>query len=263
MNETKANMQQQATQLNNQAAQLRNLEVQLGQMENLLTERHLGSLPSNSKVNPRRDGNKHVKAVTLRSDKELEAQEQPPVIELVENEKVIQPSQNDHADKEQPQEKQSAGNTTEARDNPPIPYPQRLKKHKLDKKFTKFMEVFKKLHINIPFADALEPRTKISVFSADISPKYRFSVSLEKKNAQKFRLSDFSRKFPIFSENSDFSPINSDFSPINSDISPKISDFSTVFSFCYFASKISKNCFWWDSNPPKMPGSGTLQPPSH
>ena len=44
---------------------------------------------------------------------------------------------------------------------------------------------------------------------------------------------------------------------------PKISDISTVFSFCYFASKISKNCFWWDLNPPKMHGSGTLQPPSH
>ena len=39
MNETKANMQHQATQLNNQAAQLRNLEVQMGQMANLLTER--------------------------------------------------------------------------------------------------------------------------------------------------------------------------------------------------------------------------------
>ena len=107
-------------------------------------------------MNPRRDGNEHVKAVTLRSGKELEAQEQPLVIEEVETEKVIQPRQNDDADREQPQEKRSPGTTTEARDNPPIPYPQRSKKHKLDKQFTKFMEVFKKLHINIPFDDALE-----------------------------------------------------------------------------------------------------------
>ena len=63
MNETKANMQQQATQLNNQAAQLRSLEAQMGQMANLLTERQPGSLPSNSEVNPRKDGNEHVKAV--------------------------------------------------------------------------------------------------------------------------------------------------------------------------------------------------------
>ncbi|XP_062075556.1 uncharacterized protein LOC133779633 [Humulus lupulus] len=37
-----------------------------------------------------------------------------------------------------------------------IPYPQRLHKHNLDKQFAKFLEVFKKLHINIPFVEALE-----------------------------------------------------------------------------------------------------------
>ena len=156
MNETKANMQQQPTQLNNQAAQLRNLEVQMGQMANLLIERQSGSLPSNSEVNPRRDGNEHVKAIMLRSGKELEAKGQSPVIEEVETEKVIQPGQNDDADKEQLNEKQSAENSTKAKANLPVPYPQRLKKHKLDKQFTKFMDVFKKLHINIPFTDALE-----------------------------------------------------------------------------------------------------------
>ena len=156
MNETKANMQQQATQLNNQAAQLRNLEVQMGQMANLLTERQPGSLPSNSEVNPRRDGNEHVKAVMLRSGKELETKGQSPVIEEVETEKVTQPSLNDNENKEQLNEKQSAENSTEVKTSLSVPYPQRLKKHKLDKQFTKFMDVFKKLHINIPFADALE-----------------------------------------------------------------------------------------------------------
>ena len=102
MNETKANMQHQATQLNNQAAQLRNLEVQISQMANLFTERQSGSLPSNSEVNPRREGNEHVKAVTLRSGKELEIQEQSPVTKEVETEKVILPGQNDNADREQP-----------------------------------------------------------------------------------------------------------------------------------------------------------------
>ena len=91
MNETKADMQQQATQLNNQAAQLRSLEAQMGQMANLPTERQSGSLPSNSEVNPRRYGNEHVKAVMLRSGKELEIQLQPPVVEQLQTEKVIQP----------------------------------------------------------------------------------------------------------------------------------------------------------------------------
>ena len=84
MNERKANLQSQTTQLNNQAAQLRNLEVQMGQMANLLTERHRGALPSNFEVNPRQEGNEQVKVVTFRSGKELAAPEQPPVIGDVE-----------------------------------------------------------------------------------------------------------------------------------------------------------------------------------
>ena len=178
MNETKANMQQQATQLNNQAAQLRSLEAQMGQMANLLTERQPGSLPSNSEVNPRRDGNEHVKAVTLRSGKDLETKEKPSTTEEVEAENVIQPSLSDDTNKEQLQEKQSEENTIEAKASIPVPYPQRLKKHKLDKQFTKFMDVFKKLHINIPFADALEQMPSYVKFMKDIL-------------SQKIRLADF------------------------------------------------------------------------
>ena len=196
MNETKANMKKQATQLNNQAAQLRNLEVQIGQMANLLTERQPGSLPSNSEVNLRRDGNEHVKAVTLRSGKELEVQEQSPVIEEVENEKVIQPGQNDDADREHPQEKQSAGNTTEARDKPQIPYPQHLKKHKLDKQFTKFMEVFKKLHINILFADALEQMPSYVKFMKDILSHKRRLADFETVNLTEECSAILQRKLP-------------------------------------------------------------------
>ena len=92
MIETKANLQNQTTKLNNQAAQLRNLEVQMGQMASLLTERQRGALLSNSKVNPRQEGNEHVKAITLRSGKELQVPGQPPVIWEVETEEVIQPS---------------------------------------------------------------------------------------------------------------------------------------------------------------------------
>ena len=196
MNETKANMQQQATQLNNQAAQLRNLEVQMGQMANLLTERQPGSLPSNSEVNPRRGGNEHVKAVMLRSGKELETQGQFPVIEEVKTEKVIQPGQNDDADKEQPNEKQYAENTTEAGASLPIPYPQRLKKHKLDKQFTKFMEVFKKLHINIPFADAPEQMPSYVKFMKDILSQKRRLVDFEIVNLTEECSAILQRKLP-------------------------------------------------------------------
>ena len=39
---------------------------------------------------------------------------------------------------------------------PPIPFLKRLKQQQLDSQFTKFLDVFKKLQINIPFAEALQ-----------------------------------------------------------------------------------------------------------
>ena len=196
MNETKANMQQQATQLNNQAAQLRSLEAQMGQMANLLTERQPGSLPSNSEVNLRRDGNEHVKAVTLRSGKDLETKEKPSVTEEVEAEKVVQNSQNDDANKEQCKEKQSEENTIEAKVSTPVPYPQRLKKHKLDKQFTKFMDVFKKMHINIPFADALEQMSSYVKFMKDILSQKRRLADFEIVNLTEECSAILQRKLP-------------------------------------------------------------------
>ena len=129
-------------------------------------------------MNPRREGNEHVKAVTLRSGRELVVPRLLPVIKEVEIEEVTQTSQDDKIERELPQEKKFAEEETEAKDRPtitkptvPIPYPQRLKKNKLDKKFTKFMEVFKKLHINIPFVDALEQMPSYLKFMKDILSK--------------------------------------------------------------------------------------------
>ena len=151
-------------------------------MANLLTERQPGSLPSNSEVNPRRDGNEHIKAVMLRSGKDLETKGKSLVIEEVEAEKVIQPGQNDDANKKQLNEKQSAENSTVAKASLPVLYPQCLKKHKLDKQFTKFMDVFKKLHINIPFADALEQMPSYVKFMKDILYQKRRLADFETVN---------------------------------------------------------------------------------
>ena len=199
MNETKANMQHQATQLNNQATQLRNLEVQIGQMANLLTKRQSGSSPSNSKVNPRREGNEHVKAVTLRSGRELVIQGQPSVIGEVETEEVIHTSQNDNTKKEQPQEKNFGGEETEANDHQPIapiPYPRRLKKNKPDKQFTKFMEVLKKLHINIQFVDALKQMPSYVKFMKDILSQNRRLSDFETVNLTEECSAILQRKLP-------------------------------------------------------------------
>ena len=164
MNETKANMQQQATQLNNQAAQLRNLEVQMGQMASLLTERQQGSLPSNSEVNPRGERKDYCKAITLRSGKQLEIPEPQLAVRELKIKEQGQSIQKDQMQDEQPRDmravkynkiKEETKKQTKT-DEPGIPYPQRLKKGKLEKQFVKFLDIFKKLHINIPFLEALE-----------------------------------------------------------------------------------------------------------
>ena len=134
-------------------------------------------------MNPRREGNERVKVVTLRSGKELAAPGQPPVLREVETKEVIQPIQTDKVVGEQLHQKKLDEEETEAKGRPnmteptiPIPYPQRLKKSKLDKQFTKFIGVFKKLHINIPFADALKRMPSYVKFMKEIlSNKRRLS----------------------------------------------------------------------------------------
>ncbi|XP_062114244.1 uncharacterized protein LOC133825298 [Humulus lupulus] len=59
--------------------------------------------------------------------------------------------------------------------DPPVrtPYPQRLRKTSLDKHFSKFLWVLKKLHINIPFAEALEQMPSYVKFMKEILSKKR------------------------------------------------------------------------------------------
>ena len=54
-----------------------------------------------------------------------------------------------------------------------VPYPQRTRIRQLDQQFSKFMEMFKKLHINIPFAEALEQMSGYVKFMKDILSKKR------------------------------------------------------------------------------------------
>ena len=56
---------------------------------------------------------------------------------------------------------------------PLLRFPQRFQKKKLDNQFKKFLEVFKKIHINILFADALEKMPNYVKFMTDVTFKKR------------------------------------------------------------------------------------------
>lgn len=51
---------------------------------------------------------------------------------------------------------------------PPIPFPQRLKKHKMEQQYKKFLEIFKKLPINVPFPGSLFQMPSYAKFVKDI-----------------------------------------------------------------------------------------------
>ena len=56
---------------------------------------------------------------------------------------------------------------------PPIPFPQRLKQSKLDSQYAKFLNVIKKLEINIPFIETLAQMPHYAKFMKDIISKKR------------------------------------------------------------------------------------------
>ncbi|XP_057734426.1 uncharacterized protein LOC130949822 [Arachis stenosperma] len=56
---------------------------------------------------------------------------------------------------------------------PKAPYPQRLRKDGKDSQFSRFLEIFKKLQINIPFAEALEQIPLYAKFMKDLMTRKR------------------------------------------------------------------------------------------
>ena len=78
-----------------------------------------------------------------------------------------------------------------------VPYPQRLRRNKLDKQFTKFMEVFKKININIPFTYALEKMPSYVKFVKDILSRKRRLSEFETVNLTEECSAILKRKLPL------------------------------------------------------------------
>ncbi|XP_075473883.1 uncharacterized protein LOC142504930 [Primulina tabacum] len=166
MARTESRLDSMETHMGNMGATMKSLETQIGQLANALKDQNRGKFPSNTEVNPR----EQCKAVTLRSGKEIGIPEpaEENVESLVErddekgvsveNDKVEEPEK---VLKQQPLPKVN------------LPYPQRFKKKGLDDQFAKFLEIFKKIHINIPFADVLEQMPNYSKFIKDVMSKKR------------------------------------------------------------------------------------------
>ncbi|KAL5557784.1 hypothetical protein UlMin_033995 [Ulmus minor] len=150
----------------NQGASIRNLEHQVGEISKLLTERAQGALPSNTERNPREE----AKAITLRSGKELEKSKEESK-HAIEEDTSVSKNQPATTTIEQPLPKLSSN---------AVLFPQRLRKQNLDKQFSKFIDIFKSLHINLPFVDMLEQMPKYAKFLKEVLSNKRRLEANEK-----------------------------------------------------------------------------------
>ena len=58
---------------------------------------------------------------------------------------------------------------------PSVPFPKRQQRAKMEEQFSKFLDMFKKIKINIPFAEALTQMPNYEKFLKDIMSKKRFT----------------------------------------------------------------------------------------
>ncbi|XP_015940092.1 uncharacterized protein LOC107465628 [Arachis duranensis] len=166
----------------NQEASLRNLERQIGQLSKQPAERLTNAFLSDSIPNPKEE----CKAIQLRSERALEndkvdskkevAAEEKDQEKLKKKEEEPQASRKGKkVMKEQPQEQRKEVKHY----TPPLPYPQRLQRELKDQQFPKFLEIFKKLEINLPLVEALEQMPLYAKFLKEVINKKRSSKEKE------------------------------------------------------------------------------------
>ncbi|XP_076903719.1 uncharacterized protein LOC143558843 [Bidens hawaiensis] len=149
-------LQKHEVDLKSQQASLWYLETQIEQIARQLSERSPDALPCNTITNP----NAAANAVTLRSGTTTVAS---PTLEPV-------------MEKESPektQERLIPTGTVQPNEPvrtyiPPIPYPGRLKQERLEAQYGKFLELFKQLHINIPFVEAIAQMLNYAKFLKEV-----------------------------------------------------------------------------------------------
>ncbi|KAK9008902.1 hypothetical protein V6N11_080379 [Hibiscus sabdariffa] len=159
-------LQTQGALLQSHSSSLRALETQVGQIAQALQVRPQGNLPSNTEVT-KSNGKEQCSALTLRSDSPIEKDKG----EKLDNEKTEEQHVNATAS--------AIPKPARGEIHPPPPFPQRLKKHKEDLQFQKFVSMLDQFHINIPFLEAIEQVPFYAKFLKDIVTKKRRAESYE------------------------------------------------------------------------------------
>ena len=154
----------------NASASLKNLETQVGQLALNMPNQSKGTFPSDTQKNPI-----DCMAIQLRSGKDLSSN------------KKTEGKEETEAEKEETEKKEENNSQLEQlkRSNdqkkkegvpaytPAVPFPQRLQKSRREEQFSKFLDIFKKIEINIPFAEVISQMPLYEKFLKEVLSKKR------------------------------------------------------------------------------------------
>nr|KYP40388.1 hypothetical protein KK1_038280 [Cajanus cajan] len=159
----------------NTEASIKNLEVQVGQLAKQLADMSGGPFSTNTKTNPK----EHCKAITTRSGKVVGAD-----VGVSENNEGAENKGENSELKEVEEESDSYNkkkwegswwrcwvNSTVPVKN--LPYPYAPSKKEKERQFLRFMDIIKKLQINIPFTEAMEQMPTYARFMKEFLTKKR------------------------------------------------------------------------------------------
>ena len=152
----------------NTSASLKNLETQVRQLALTIPNQSKGTFPSDTQKNP-----KDCMAIQLRSGKKVgnnskkERKEETDAKQdenVKEGEKSIQTEQPEGSSEQKQKERIPAY-------IPIVSFPQRLQKAKREEQFSRFLDIFKKIEINIPFAEVINQMPTYAKFLKEIRSK--------------------------------------------------------------------------------------------
>ncbi|GJY39232.1 hypothetical protein Tco_0425596 [Tanacetum coccineum] len=178
----------------NHQASIQNLEAKFDRLADKQSGRPSGSLPSNTQPNPRGNNskayqppqsrNEHVNVIFTRSGKSYD----PPINPNDQQnnfETSINFDSDDEADEPTPQPKTQPSKPVIETPlpkpyKPKIPYPQRLRKEKMEAQYGKFVDMIRAIRINVPLVDFLKQlnlgvRTKRMICNIDSAIKHSYS----------------------------------------------------------------------------------------
>ncbi|XP_070040213.1 uncharacterized protein [Nicotiana tomentosiformis] len=149
---------------------IRNSEVQLGQISQALNTRPNEELLSDMVVNPKGRNTGHAMAVTTRRERGGVAKARIDIDENVEEtQEEVNPSREHVIDMPEPVVPKAKASML----RPLPPYPQRPSKQYNENQFKKFIDMMKRLSINVPLVEALEQMSGYAKFMKDLVIKKR------------------------------------------------------------------------------------------